>query len=174
MKTKSLGVKRWVFLAAGLLTVFSFSEAFANDGARWINSRRQPERRDRPAYHRQSNFYRPALFSFYFGRPSIGAVISVLPYGHSRIIVSGNTFYYHDNVYYRQCPSGYVVVPQPVVVRESIIPVSGETITIYIPNSQGSYVPVVLAKQDNGYIGPQGEFYPGNPTVEQLRLLYGK
>ena len=26
----------------------------------------------------------------------------------------------------------------------------------------------------DGFVGPQGEYYPGHPTVEQLKILYGK
>jgi hypothetical protein len=50
----------------------------------------------------------------------------------------------------------------------------GQTITVNVPNSNGSFTPVKLVKYQGGYIGPQGEYYPGNPTVDQLRVLYGK
>ncbi|HUI91681.1 MAG TPA: hypothetical protein VLX68_05460 [Chitinivibrionales bacterium] len=48
-----------------------------------------------------------------------------------------------------------------------------DTATINIPNAKGGFTPVKLAKHNNGYIGPQGEFYAGHPTVEQLKALYG-
>ena len=48
-----------------------------------------------------------------------------------------------------------------------------DTATINIPNSKGGFTPVRLVKHNNGYIGPQGEFYAGHPTVEQLKALYG-
>ena len=51
---------------------------------------------------------------------------------------------------------------------------SSGVVTISIPNANGGYTPVKLTKAQNGYIGPQGEFYGGHPTVEQLRALYGK
>jgi hypothetical protein len=51
---------------------------------------------------------------------------------------------------------------------------SDETITINVPNSHGTFTPVVLTKHGNGYLGPQGEMYIGNPTVAQLKALYGK
>lgn len=50
---------------------------------------------------------------------------------------------------------------------------TGDTVTINVPNSQGGYVPVKLVKHNKGYIGPQGEFYPNHPTVQQLKALYG-
>jgi hypothetical protein len=52
--------------------------------------------------------------------------------------------------------------------------VSGEEYVINIPNSDGSFTPVKLKKSDNGYIGPQGESYQGHPSIEQLKVLYGK
>ena len=44
---------------------------------------------------------------------------------------------------------------------------------INIPNSKGGFTPVRLIKHKNGYIGPQGEFYAGHPTVDALKALYG-
>jgi hypothetical protein len=44
---------------------------------------------------------------------------------------------------------------------------------VNVPNSKNGFTPVKLVKQGNGYIGPQGEFYPGHPTVDQLKALYG-
>ena len=33
---------------------------------------------------------------------------------------------------------------------------------------------VTLKRSGNGFVGPQGEYYADNPTVEQLKVLYGK
>ncbi len=33
---------------------------------------------------------------------------------------------------------------------------------------------VTLKRAGTGYVGPQGEYYSDNPTVEQLKVLYGK
>ena len=46
--------------------------------------------------------------------------------------------------------------------------------TVNIPNCHGRYVPVVIKKLNNGFLGPQGEFYSEFPRVEQLRLMYGQ
>lgn len=39
-------------------------------------------------------------------------------------------------------------------------------------------MPVALTKSNDGYVGPQGEFYQGHPTVEELkdnaRYIQGK
>jgi hypothetical protein len=49
-----------------------------------------------------------------------------------------------------------------------------ESFTINVPNAKGEFTPVKLVKHDKGFIGPQGEFYPDHPTVDELKVLYGK
>lgn len=136
-------------------------------------------------YH-NGRFYRPTwfgLFEIAVNIPPIGTIITVLPVSHRTIIAADVTYYYYDNVYLTACPSGYIVVPAPlenanvVVASSAVAPpqkVSGETVTINVPNANGSYTPVALVKQKDGYIGPQGEYYPEHPTIEQLKVLYGK
>ncbi len=129
-------------------------------------------------YH-DGRFFRPGWFGFEIAvvTPPIGAIVTVLPFGHKTIVIGGATYYYYNNIYYLPYSSGYIIVPQPlvnpVVVVENRIPYS-VTSTINVPNSNGSYTPVTLVKRDNGYIGPQGEYYPDHPTVDQLKALYGK
>jgi hypothetical protein len=103
---------------------------------------------------------------------SIGAIISVLPFGFETIIFGqGIVYYYLDGVYYEPVPEGYIVVPESELEGYYI---SGEEYVVNIPNSDGSFTPIKLKKSDNGYIGPQGEFYQGHPSIEQLKVLYGK
>jgi len=140
---------------------------------------------DHKRYHyHDGRFYRLGWFGFEVAviTPPIGVVVRILPFGYKAIIVGGATYYYYDNIYYASCPSGYIVVPAPLVtptvvavpvVAQTQVPI-GETVTINVPNTNGSYTPVILVKHNNGYIGPQGEYYPGHPTVEQLKVLYGK
>ncbi len=47
-------------------------------------------------------------------------------------------------------------------------------LAVNVPNSNGSYTVVNLIQRGNGYIGPQGEYYESYPTVDQLKVLYGK
>lgn len=62
--------------------------------------------------------------------------------------------------------------PQPAVVTATP---ATEKYSLYIPNSDGvTYTAVVVRKKDKGYVGPQGEFYPEFPKVEQLKAMYGK
>jgi len=142
---------------------------------------------ERYRYH-DGRFYRPVFFGLFeilVNLPPIGTIVTVLPVGYRTIIIGGVTYYFYDNVYYTACPSGYIIVPAPIVnpnvavVSPSLAvsqpqKISGETVIVNVPNSNGSYTPVTLVKQKDGYVGPQGEFYPGHPTVEQLKVLYGK
>jgi len=98
--------------------------------------------------------------------------VKVLPAGRKTVIVEGVTYYCYGNVYFTSYSSGYVVVERPFKL-ETPGP-EKESLTINIPNVNGSYTPVRLLKQKDGYLGPQGEYYPGHPTVEQLRVLYGR
>jgi len=71
------------------------------------------------------------------------------------------------------------VVQQPVTIVQPSVAVDNQllpadAITINIPNNKGGYTAVTLKKSGNGFIGPQGEFYPEFPTVVQLKVIYGK
>ena len=46
-------------------------------------------------------------------------------------------------------------------------------VTVNVTNSNGSVIPVRLARQGTGYLGPRGEYYNELPTQEQLRPVYG-
>lgn len=167
----------WVMMGVCLVLIMTSTEAFAWGWERSIPRRHESFRaRGRTYYYDHDRFYLPFLgLGFFIVAPPIGAVISVLPTGHRTIVVGGLNYYYYDNVYYRPCPSGYIVVPKPGV-NTYVTPqqtFSGETVTINIPNSNGSYTPVTLVRRGNGYVGPQGEYYSGRPTVDQLRALYG-
>lgn len=120
---------------------------------------------------------------WFFGFPvvvsaPIGAIVASLPIGHATITIGGRRYYHHQKVYYTDASSGYLVVSDPTV-RSTVIRVNdnnieGNSVFVNIPNSNGSYTEVKLTKKDNGFVGPQGEFYAQHPTVEQLRVLYGK
>jgi hypothetical protein len=70
-----------------------------------------------------------------------------------------------------QAPSSSEADKQPIAAQSKSA--SHDTTTINIPNSKGGFTPVRLVKHKNGYIGPQGEFYTGHPTVAALKALYG-
>ena len=69
-----------------------------------------------------------------------------------------------------------VAQPAPVVVEQTSPSTiySGDTVTVNVPNSNGTYTAVVLKRSGNGYVGPQGEYYDQIPTTVQLQAMYGK
>ncbi|MFH1398360.1 MAG: DUF6515 family protein [Candidatus Omnitrophota bacterium] len=168
----------------GLILVLPSTDAFARGESRHGFSRKEVVVVNNSRYHyRDGRFYRPGFFGldFFIVAPPIGAVVRVLPFGHNVMVVGGSRYYHYNNAYYRDYPSGYVVVPAPVYQNVVIAPsvtqyqgFSNETITINVPNINGSYTSVTLTKRNNGYVGPQGEYYPEHPSVEQLRALYGR
>ncbi|MGE5197208.1 MAG: DUF6515 family protein [Deltaproteobacteria bacterium] len=161
------------------MLLITSTEAFAWGWERSIPRRHESFRaRGRTYYYDHDRFYLPFFnLGFFIVAPPIGAVVSILPAGHRTIVVGGLNYYYYDNVYYRPCPTGYIVVPRPVMNSNvAVVPTPesyGQTVTINIPNSNGSYTAVTLTRRGNGYVGPQGEYYSGRPTVDQLRALYG-
>ncbi len=137
-----------------------------------------------------------------WARPHVGVYMEYLPAGYTIVRIGGVPYYYFDGGYYRPSGAGYVVVPQPeqnaapaeqqppagapqATEQPSAPPVSGEegrslsgaqatdTVTVSVPNAKGGYTAVKLVKRGGGYVGPQGEFYSGHPTVDQLKALYG-
>lgn len=168
--------KFWVIMLLCLALALTCSDAFARGG------------HDGGRYHwRGGRWYRPGWFGWEVAVSAltIGAIVENLPLGHRTVVVAGIPYYYYDNVYYRPYAGGYyVVVPAPAVAQNVIYtaPVvtqaqeatSGQTVTLNVPNSKGGYTAVTLTKRGNGYAGPQGEYYEGNPTIDQLKVLYGK
>ena len=133
---------------------------------------------------------------------ALGAVAASLPLTYTTVYTGGVPYYYYDGVYFRPCPSGYMVVPapmpapivvnapaaaQPVVttpienayVLQPAAPAAqqatqGELFTVNIPNYKSGYSPVTLTRSGTGFIGPQGEYYPEFPKIKQLKEMYGK
>ena len=181
MNKKTFIGKFWLGVLLCLMLVIPAADAFAWGKSGHSRHEVVTVGHRRYRYH-DGRFYKPGFFGLglFVVRPPLGAVVTVIPAGHKTFIFGGITYYYHDEVYYKACPSGYMVVPAPVVNLAAAAPdarrpqnLAGEKVTVNVPNSKGGYTPVVLVKNGNGYIGPQGEYYPGNPTVEQLRALYG-
>ena len=187
MKKQTLKSKVLVIILLLLaLTVSSSSNAFAWGGGHGGGHYR---------YH-GGGWHDDGWFWGFFATGLVaGAIVATLPPRYETVYVSGEPYYYYDNVYYRPAPNGYLVVPAPTttivtapaVVAAPVAPavvaapvvmqprvISGQSVVINIPNISGGYTPVTLTQYKTGYIGPQGEYYEGHPSVEQLKVLYGR
>lgn len=152
--------------------------------------------------HGRVRYFAPAGPGVAVVLPPEGAYVEYLPDGYTTVVVGGVPYYYSNGVYFRPHMSGYVVVAAPVqnsapvdqssppAAPQAAVPLqspapSGEqsgslsvapqsdTVTVNVPNAKGGFTPVKLVKRNGGYVGPQGEFYSGNPTVDELKALYG-
>ncbi len=77
---------------------------------------------------------------------------------------------YHGRRVYRHpdvivLPRGYAPVV-PAVLKGPVV--------VKLYNTDGSSTNVVLERFGKGFIGPQGEYYPELPKMEQLKVMYGK
>ena len=180
--------KFWVIIAFCLVFGLSCSDAFARGGHGGGDGGRH--------YYRNGGWYRHGWLGFdtAVSALTIGALIDSLPPRYTTVVVAGTPYYYYDNYYYRPYSyGGYVVVPPPALAQPVMVmpqPAAGpapviagpavqpeaqipETLIVNIPNSRGVYTSVTMKRSGDGFIGPQGEYYPGHPTVEQLKVLYG-
>ncbi len=155
-----------------IIFIGSFNNAYAwGGGSRW----RDDDRHGRDSHHNRHHHY-----------PRYGDSVFALSAGFLTVYLHGNRYYYSEGVYYRPQGTRYVVVAPPAqayvyVPTPTVVSTTGvvnapipDPLTVNIPNNQGGYTSVTLKKSGSGYVGPQGEFYPQFPTVEQLKVLYVK
>ena len=149
MDKKDFAKKLGVVVGLGLVMVLQSSNAFARDDDRGQRGGERPREvvtvGHQKSSSQESRFFRPSWFWF-------------------------------NRAVFRVVPSVHVVVSQPEVDQNVIVTQNlyGEKVPVNIPNFNGSYSTIMLVRLRDGYLGPQGEYYPGNPTVEQLRSLYGR
>ncbi len=150
-------------------------------------------------YYYDGVYYRYAGYGDYvIVPPPAGAVVTAIPSDFQPVVINGMTYYFNDGIYYVYTRHGYrvveqpVVMPQPVVMEQPVVmaqpavtvvappappapaPVMQDTFTVNVPNNSGGYMPVVIRRSGNGFVGPQGEFYSEFPKVSQLKVMYGK
>ena len=96
--------------------------------------------------------------------------IRYIPYRARRLVIGGEVYFLHNDLYYCYRDGFYEVCEPPVVVEKK----SAATTTIMVENSNGSRTPVELEPLGgNQWKGPRGEIYDGLPTDEQLKEGYG-
>ena len=109
--------KFWLAAFLGFMLIIPTTDAFAREWKRSLPARRETVRFDHHKYYyHDGRFYKPGFFGFGFFlvRPPVGLIVRVLPVGYRTIVVSSVPYYYYEDIYYRPCPTGYVVVPAPV------------------------------------------------------------
>jgi hypothetical protein len=193
-----------VLLIAGLLSLYNPAQAFARgdrDDARhgYSHSRSYPYGRltfGLPhgaisiGFGKQSYFYESGLFyrshrqrEYIVVPPPSGIVVYALPAQYNQVVIDGTVYYTYNGVYYSRVAQGYQVVPPPPVVVDaatvsavstSSAPDEEEVFTVNIPLAKGGYKAVVIKRDGEGFQGPQGEFYPEFPKVQQLKVMYAK
>jgi hypothetical protein len=140
----------------------------------------------RPFYYDRGVFYRRRIFDYVVVLPPIGTVVREVPADCERVVINGVTYLNYDGIYYKSGPAGYTVVSLPIDNGYGANPVqiasapsgqpaaTGRTITVNVPNANGSYTPVQLEEVNGTYVGPRGEVYPTKPELSQLKIMYGQ
>jgi hypothetical protein len=126
-------------------------------------------------HYGDGHFYRRRAYDYVVVPAPVGAVIYSLPAGCSRVAIAGGTYYMHEGVYYRPHGRGYRVVESPLEAPVAYAPASTkpqDAFTVNIPNGNGGFTSVTLKRSGQGFVGPQGEYYPEFPKVEELRTIY--
>ena len=141
--------------------------------------------RGRPYYYNSGRFYERRVRSYVPVTAPVGIIVRELPSYQDSVVIDGTTYYCYDGIYYKGGPAGYQVVSFPIAnvsSDTSIAPFQvasaprqpGDQVTINVPNANGSYMPVQLKEMNGLYIGPNGEVYSSKPTVDQLKIMYGR
>ncbi|MFH0984079.1 MAG: DUF6515 family protein [Candidatus Omnitrophota bacterium] len=128
-------------------------------------------------YYLEGTYYQETPSGYVIVSAPRGAMITALPERHKVIVYDKTDYYYYNSAYYVKQPTGYTVVtPPPSVVSSNAPAVEApeKTVVVTVPNPNGSYIPVTLQKYSDGYVGPNGEFYPDYPTIDQLKAMYAK
>ncbi|MDE2028008.1 MAG: hypothetical protein KGK03_03420 [Candidatus Omnitrophica bacterium] len=86
--------------------------------------------------------------------------------GYMPVFINGILYFYDSSngAFFQKTFAGYNQI-DPLTSLQG-------TVTIGIPNNSGGYTNIRLQVVPNGYIGPQGEFYPQFPSLIQLQAIY--
>jgi hypothetical protein len=132
-----------------------------------------------------SEKFKKIMLFFAFSLPIIGPGIAFADfYGGWNYHGSGRDHPYSEYIdrdytigYADYAPIEPAYVDWRAYVNDTPIPagaVGQNEFTVNIPNKNGGYTAVIIKRSGNGYVGPQGEYYPQFPKVSQLQVMYGK
>ena len=173
---------------------FSISYSSGGDWAYYGHKHRRRYADKRPRY---SGYYRNKGYGFpRYARPyayrnypyystSYRRVYD-LPRTAKFVWIDGYKYYTYGGNYYRRsdCGTYYIVVDNPHTYREppqdeithyyedTVYESNQKEFVVHVRGKDGKLVTVRLTKEDDGYVGPQGEIYPEFPKVAQLREMY--
>jgi len=101
----------------------------------------------------------------YAAAPVVPTFIDSLPDQAVFVYIDGTKYAYFQGVFYKQIFSGYEAIDPATIVL-------GGSFNIAIPNTNGAYTLIQMNAVNNGFVGPQGEFYPQFPAIQQLQAMY--
>jgi hypothetical protein len=134
--------------------------------------------RDGTFYYNHGQFYQLDNDALVPVEAPLGAVVGDLPTDRTSTNVDGTIYEVYNNVYYVMTPEGrFQVVEPPSSDLGDITTITdnSDSIIVHIPNSDGNgYSTVILTRTEDGFVGPQEEFYSEFPTSAQLKAMYGK
>ena len=177
-----------MLLSVAAVNAFADERGWHQGGGR---HERVQYRGERYEYH-EGRFYRPSLFGLILDlvAPPRGVVVTYLPTGYRTVFIGGTAYYEYDNVYYQPSSGGYVVVQPPVAANDYVSPnvvyapvpyvatptqpSEGEPVTVNVRTSRRGTIAITLMRYSNGFVGPQGEFYPSFPSTAELRARYDR
>jgi hypothetical protein len=163
--------KSWLIIVLSLALVIPFNNAFAWSGqgghGNYGGQGGHGSYGGHGNYGGQGHNYYSGGHSYnsgwFWGSLAVGLVV-----GSIVSTLSSN----HETVYANAEPVKATDVVYMSSVNQSQVS-DRETVTINVPNSNGGNIAITLVRHSNGFVGPQGEFYPILPTTEQLRIRYG-
>ena len=108
----------------------------------------------------------------------IGAIVEDVPTSRSYVTIDDEGYSIYDGVYYKMTAEGHYQVVEPPKNSKEVSVIASEdedSVTVNVPNvnSQG-YTAVTLMRTEDGFTGPQGEFYSELPSMSQLITMYGE
>ncbi len=123
-------------------------------------------------------------YDYHYGHKH-GSLVA-LPHLAKIVLIGGKRYRHHHGTYYQKSSCGYYAVPDPYerkhhtkketthIYDENLYETSKANFVIHIRNINGGYTAVEIRKKGEGFLGPQGEYYPEFPKVAQLKVMYGK
>jgi len=135
-----------------------------------------------PMGYREIHYRNSPYFHFdgvFYQRHTNGYVVvqaprvRYIPFGARRVVVDDEVYFVHNDTWYCHRNGEYELCGEPVSLQPDVVN-TVPTTTIMIENSNGSRTPVELEPAGpHQWKGPQGEYYDGLPTEDQLRDAYG-